>query len=256
MSSFVARDTRLVAIDRLGLDITRRETVFAIIADVRPDIVVNTAAYTAVDRAESEPDAAWAANCAGPGNIAAACRKSGIPLIHISTDYVFDGTKSGAYREDDPVNPLGVYGASKEAGERAVRAALREHIILRTAWVYSAHGHNFVKTMLRLARERPVLRVVADQTGSPTSAADIAGAITLIAQCVSKRQCGLGNLPFRRRRRRNLARLRGGDFRFGVLLARTAATRRGHHDRRLPDPGAAAGQFGARLLAHRRGVRC
>jgi dTDP-4-dehydrorhamnose reductase len=118
-----------------------------------------------VDRAESEPDAAWAANCVGPGNIAAACCKLGIPLIHISTDYVFDGTKSGAYREDDPVNPLGVYGASKEAGERAV---LSEHIILRTAWVYSKHGHNFVKTMLRLARERPVLRVVRDQIGSPT----------------------------------------------------------------------------------------
>ena len=125
-------DARLVPIDRLGLDITRRETVFAIITDIRPDIVVNTAAYTAVDRAESEPDTAWAANCVGPGNIAAACRKSGIPLIHISTDYVFDGTKSGAYREDDPVNPLGVYGASKEAGERAVRAVLkRAH--------YSAH---------------------------------------------------------------------------------------------------------------------
>ena len=145
----------LVAFDRRGLDITRREAVFAVITDVRPDIVVNAAAYTAVDRAESEPDAAWAANCDGPAHIAAACRESGIPLIHISTDYVFDGTKSGPYREDDPVNPLGVYGASKEAGERAVREALREHVILRTAWVYSAHGHNFVKTMLRLAGRTP-----------------------------------------------------------------------------------------------------
>jgi dTDP-4-dehydrorhamnose reductase len=178
-------DVTLIAIDHLGLDITRREAVFATIADIRPDIVVNAAAYTAVDRAESEPDAAWAANCVGPDNIAAACRQLGIPLIHISTDYVFDGTKSGAYREDDPVNPLGVYGASKEAGERAVRAALREHIILRTAWVYSGHGHNFVKTMLRLARERPVLRVVADQIGSPTSAAALAGAIAQLARPVT-----------------------------------------------------------------------
>jgi dTDP-4-dehydrorhamnose reductase len=143
----------------------------------RPDMVINAAAYTAVDRAESEPDAAWAANCTGPARLAAACREAAIPLIHISTDYVFDGSKAGTYREDDPVNPLGVYGRSKEAGDRAIREALAEHVILRTAWVYSAHGHNFVKTMLRLAGERPVLRVVADQTGSPTSAADIAAAI-------------------------------------------------------------------------------
>jgi dTDP-4-dehydrorhamnose reductase len=139
----------------------------------RPDMVINAAAYTAVDRAESEPDAAWAANCTGPAQLAAGCREAAIPLIHISTDYVFDGSKQGPYREDDPVNPLGVYGRSKEAGDRALREALAEHVILRTAWVYSAHGHNFVKTMLRLAGERPVLRVVADQTGSPTSAADI-----------------------------------------------------------------------------------
>jgi dTDP-4-dehydrorhamnose reductase len=189
-------NARLTALDRLGLDITSREAVFATIADERPDIVVNAAAYTAVDRAESEPDAAWAANCAGPGNIVAACRESGIPLIHISTDYVFDGTKSGAYREDDPVNPLGVYGKSKEGGERAVREVLREHIILRTAWVYSAHGNNFVKTMLRLARERPVLRVVADQIGSPTSAADLAGAIALIAQRVRNGNAAWGTYHF------------------------------------------------------------
>src|SRR3954468_19088888 len=174
-------DTVLTALDRGGLNIARRAAVVAAIAGERPDIVVNAAAYTAVDRAETERDAAWAANCDGPAHIAAACRDVGIPLIHISTDYVFDGSKSGPYREDDPVDPLGVYGASKEAGEREVRAALREHVILRTAWVYSAHGHNFVKTMLRLAAERPVLRVVADQTGAPTSAADIAAAIARIA---------------------------------------------------------------------------
>jgi dTDP-4-dehydrorhamnose reductase len=182
--------------DRLGLDITRREAVFASVAGERPNIVINAAAYTAVDRAESEPAAAWDANCAGPAHIAAACRESGIPLIHISTDYVFDGTKIGPYRENDPVSPLGVYGASKEAGERAVRTALREHIILRTAWVYSAHGHNFVKTMLRLADTHAVLRVVADQTGSPTGAAEVAGAIARIAGQVIDGNAAWGTYHF------------------------------------------------------------
>lgn len=173
----------IAALDRAGLDITDRAAVFAAMARERPDIVVNAAAYTAVDRAESEPEAASAANCTGPANLAAACREAAIPLIHLSTDYVFDGSKSSPYREDDPVKPLGVYGKSKEAGDRAVRDALAQHVILRTAWVYSAHGHNFAKTMLRLGAERPVLRVVADQVGSPTSAGDIAGAIgTILAR--------------------------------------------------------------------------
>jgi len=196
----------IAAFDRGGLDIARREAVFAAIARERPDFVVNAAAYTAVDRAESEPEAAWAGNCTGPANLAAACAEAGIPLIHISTDYVFDGGKIGPYREDDPVNPLGVYGASKEAGDRAIREALRQHVILRTAWVYSAHGHNFVKTMLRLAAgrqptglsrgERPVLRVVADQTGSPTSAADIAGAIAAIVQRLAAGSTAWGTYHF------------------------------------------------------------
>jgi dTDP-4-dehydrorhamnose reductase len=175
-------DYRLAAFDRAEIDITRQESVTAAVDRERPDIVINAAAYTAVDRAESESEAAWAANCAGPGHLAAACNAVSIPLIHISTDYVFDGSKKGPYREDDPVNPLGVYGHSKEAGDRAVREALAEHVILRTAWVYSAHGHNFVKTMLRVAAERPVLRVVADQIGSPTGAADIAAAIAAVVQ--------------------------------------------------------------------------
>jgi dTDP-4-dehydrorhamnose reductase len=175
-------DYRVAAFDRAEIDITRQESVTAAVDRERPDIVINAAAYTAVDRAESESEAAWAANCAGPGYLATACRSAGIPLIHISTDYVFDGSKKGPYREDDPVKPLGVYGHSKEAGDRAVREAVAEHVILRTAWVYSAHGHNFVKTMLRVAAERPVLRVVADQVGSPTSAADIAAAIGAIVQ--------------------------------------------------------------------------
>jgi dTDP-4-dehydrorhamnose reductase len=172
----------VAAFDRDRLDIAQREAVFAAVGRECPDIVVNAAAYTAVDRAESERDIAWAGNCTGPANLAAACRDAAIPLVHLSTDYVFDGSKTDPYREDDPVKPLGTYGESKEAGERAVREVLTEHVILRTAWVYSAHRHNFVKTMLRLAGERPVLRVVADQIGSPTSAADIAAGIGAIVQ--------------------------------------------------------------------------
>jgi dTDP-4-dehydrorhamnose reductase len=179
-----SEDYQVAAFDRAGVDITRKEAVSGALGRERPDIVINAAAYTAVDRAETEPDAAWAGNCTGPSHLAAGCHAAGIPLIHISTDYVFDGSKQAPYREDDPVNPLGIYGRSKEAGDRAVREALPEHVILRTAWVYGAHGHNFVKTMLRVAAERPVLRVVADQIGSPTSAADIAAAIAAIVRRV------------------------------------------------------------------------
>src|SRR5205085_1734160 len=175
-------DYRIAGVDRAEVDITRQEAVADALRQERPDIVINAAAYTAVDRAESEPDVAWAVNAAGPGHLAVGCATAGIPLVHISTDYVFDGRKEAPYREDDPVNPLGVYGHSKEAGDRAVREGLPEHVIVRTAWVYSAQGHNFARTMLRLAADRPVLRVVADQIGSPTSAADAAAAIATIVQ--------------------------------------------------------------------------
>ncbi|HTV90177.1 MAG TPA: dTDP-4-dehydrorhamnose reductase [Stellaceae bacterium] len=173
---------RIAAFGHATLDIADRGQVFAAVEHERPDIIVNAAAYTAVDRAETEVDEATSGNATGPANLAAACRDAAIPLVHISTDYVFDGTKPSPYREDDPVSPLGVYGASKEAGERQVRATLAEHVIVRTAWLYAAHGHNFVRTMLRLANERPVLRVVADQFGSPTSAADLAAAVAAIVK--------------------------------------------------------------------------
>jgi dTDP-4-dehydrorhamnose reductase len=186
----------IAAFGRDGVDVTQREAVFVAVARERPDIVINAAAYTAVDRAETERDIAWASNCTGPANLAAACHEAAIPLIHLSTDYVFDGSKVGAYREDDPVKPLGVYGESKEAGDRAVRAALAHHVILRTAWVYSAHGHNFVKTMLRLGAERPVLRVVADQIGSPTSAADIAAAIGAVVARLASGNTSWGTYHF------------------------------------------------------------
>ncbi len=171
----------LTALDRAALDIGDRAAIVAAIRRERPDLVVNAAAYTAVDKAESEMDAAFAINATAPGEIAAACAEAGIPLIHISTDYVYDGTNPGPYVETDPINPLGIYGRSKAAGDTAVAAALIEHVILRTAWVYGAHGGNFVKTMLRLASERPSLRVVADQHGSPTAAAEIAAAVIAIA---------------------------------------------------------------------------
>ncbi len=152
------------------------------------DLVINASAYTAVDVAESEPGLAMAVNSAAPGEMAGACAKASIPLIHMSTDFVFDGAKRGPYLEDDPVNPLGVYGRTKESGERAVRDVLVQHIILRTAWVYSAHGRNFVNTMLRLGGERAELSVVDDQRGCPTSAAAIAGALAAIIGHLSRHE--------------------------------------------------------------------
>jgi dTDP-4-dehydrorhamnose reductase len=181
-------DYRIAGVDRAEVDIARLEAVADALRQERPDIVINAAAYTAVDRAESEPGRAFAVNRDGAAHVAAACRALDAPLIHYSTDYVFDGSKPGPYREEDPVEPLGVYGRSKAEGEAAIRAVLPRHLILRTSWVFGVHGANFVKTMLRLARERDEIAVVADQTGSPTSAADIAGAIARIAQHI-----GAGN---------------------------------------------------------------
>jgi dTDP-4-dehydrorhamnose reductase len=169
---------------RAELDITRPEAVERAIRDVGPGLIVNTAAYTAVDAAEDNAALAHAVNADGPGLLAEAAAARGIPLIHLSTDYVFDGEKEGAYVEDDPVRPLGVYGASKAAGEARVREATAAHVILRTAWVYSAHGRNFVTTMLRLAAGREEIAVVADQRGAPTAAGDVAAAVLRIAGAV------------------------------------------------------------------------
>ena len=162
-------------------DVTRANDVRRVVVGARPAVVVNAAAYSAVDKAESEPEVAFAVNRNGPAHLAQACSEVGVPLIHISTDYIFDGEKTGAYVENDAANPVSVYGASKEAGERAVRQDLAAHVILRTAWVYSPHGHNFVKTMLRMGREHDELTVVDDQRGCPTAAADLARAIAGIA---------------------------------------------------------------------------
>ncbi|MBB4266625.1 dTDP-4-dehydrorhamnose reductase [Roseospira visakhapatnamensis] len=171
-----------VVIGRETLDLTDPEAAEAAILGGDIALVVNTAAYTAVDAAEENEDLATRVNGDGPRALARACAAAGIPLIHLSTDYVFDGAKDGPYVEDDPVRPLGAYGRSKLAGEEAVRAECARHVILRTAWVFSAHGKNFVKTMLRLAAEKPALRVVADQHGCPTAAHDIARMVVEIAR--------------------------------------------------------------------------
>ena len=155
-------------------DFDRPDSLPALLDRLRPALVVNAAAYTAVDRAEQEPEAAFRANAQAPGVIARWCAAQGVPLVHYSTDYVFDGQGRAPYREDAPTAPLGVYGTSKRDGEDAVRAAGGRHLIFRTAWVYAAHGGNFLRTMLRLSAERDELRVVADQIGTPTPAALIA----------------------------------------------------------------------------------
>ena len=159
------------------LDVTEPAAVDAAVAAVAGGAVVNAAAYTAVDRAESEPEAAFAINATGAGHLARACRRHGARLVHVSTDYVFDGAKATAWTEEDPIAPLGVYGRSKAEGEQLIRAELPEAVIVRTSWVFAAEGLNFVKTILRLAGERPVLRVVADQRGCPTDTTDLARAL-------------------------------------------------------------------------------
>jgi len=155
-------------------DFNQPESLVALLDRVQPSIVVNAAAYTAVDRAEEERDAAFRANAEAPGVIARWCAAAGVPMVHYSTDYVFNGQGTRPYREDDATGPLGVYGASKLAGEQAIREAGGRHLIFRTAWVYASHSANFLRTMLRVGAERDVLRVVADQVGTPTPAALIA----------------------------------------------------------------------------------
>ncbi|HER27569.1 MAG TPA: dTDP-4-dehydrorhamnose reductase, partial [Rhodospirillales bacterium] len=182
-------DTELVALGRQQSDLLVSGNAGRVIDKEQSDLVINASAYTAVDKAESEPDLALAINARAPGEMADACSKQGIPLIHISTDYVFDGSKQGPYVEDDPVVPLGAYGRSKETGERAVREALGSHIILRTSWVFSAHGQNFVKTMLRLGAERDELGIIDDQRGCPTAAAHIAQVIAAITRQILEGKC-------------------------------------------------------------------
>lgn len=173
------------AVDRQGMDLTDPDSIRRVIRDHRPHLIVNAAAYTAVDKAESEKDIATAINGTAPGIMAEEAKRLGIALVHYSTDYVFDGAKTQPYVEDDPVNPLGVYGASKLAGERAIQASGVQHLIFRTSWVYGARGKNFLLTMLRLSKERDELRVVADQVGAPTWSRMIAEMTGQVLACIA-----------------------------------------------------------------------
>lgn len=175
-------DLEVVGYSSSELDVTNTERVEQIINEQSPDLVINAAAFTAVDKAESEIEHAYAVNEFGVKNLAGACQLHSIPLFHISTDYVFDGDNQTSYKESDPVGPTGVYGASKLAGEQLLRDASVKHITLRTSWVFGAEGHNFVKTMIRLANERDQLAVVSDQYGCPTSARSIASVLWYFAQ--------------------------------------------------------------------------
>ena len=177
--ALAARGAHVVG--RPEFDFDRPETIGAVFRDAQPSLVVNAAAYTAVDAAESDEAAVFWANRDGPAALARLCAGAKIPLIHLSTDYVFDGSKGAPYLETDPVAPLGVYGHSKQEGERAVLQAWRRAIVLRTSWVYAAVGTNFVRTMLGAAAKTNRLRVVADQQGCPTSATDLADVIMTIA---------------------------------------------------------------------------
>lgn len=216
-------DVDIVAVGRPQLDLADPASVLAALREARPDAIVSAAAYTAVDKAETERDLAFAVNGAGAGAVAGAAAALGVPILHLSTDYVFDGAKPDRYRETDPTGPTSVYGASKLEGEIRVAAATPDHAIFRTAWVYSAHGNNFLKTMLRLGETRDTLSVVADQFGCPTSAEDIAAAmITAAGRMASDRD----------ERYRGIFHLTGSGEANWADFAREIFRVAGHHGRK------------------------
>jgi len=184
----------VTATNRATLDLSRPETIAPAIRTLKPDVILNAAAYTAVDQAESEPVLATAINTTAPAILAEEAKRSGALLVHYSTDYVFDGTKASPYTEEDATNPLSVYGQTKLDGERAIQASGCEHLILRTSWVYGPRGKNFLLTILRLAHDKPVLRVVDDQIGAPTAVHTLAAATASILQCRQAGQSGLFHL--------------------------------------------------------------
>ena len=181
----LAFDFKIQSLNHQELDITNAGQLKKVLTNVSPSIVINAAAYTDVDKAENESGLAYAVNKNGPAYLARYCAEHRLALIHISTDYVFDGTKGRPYRENDPIAPLGVYGQSKARGEAVIRSKLKNHIIVRTSWLYGVYGNNFVKTILSLSHEKDELRVVADQFGSPTSASDLAEALLTIAKKIA-----------------------------------------------------------------------
>ncbi|WP_187992549.1 dTDP-4-dehydrorhamnose reductase [Vibrio harveyi] len=181
-------DIELLAVDREQLDITNQASVDEVVSKFRPNFIINAAAYTAVDKAEEEAELSYAINEQGPKFLAEAANRTDAVILHISTDYVFEGNKDELYSEEDETNPQGVYGASKLAGELAVIKASPKHIILRTAWVFCEHGNNFVKTMLRLAEDRSELSIVGDQFGGPTYAGDIASALIIMVDTIAEKE--------------------------------------------------------------------
>lgn len=183
-----AAGVEIVTLARPDFDLTKPESIEEAVRSARPQVVVSAAAHTGVDLAESEPEIAYLINATGAGLLARAAAAIQVPVVHLSTDYVFDGLMDRPYREDDATGPNGVYGMSKLAGEQAVAAANPNHAILRTAWVYSPFGKNFVRTMLTAAKIRPLLKVVGDQTGNPTSALDIADGVIAVARNLVIRQ--------------------------------------------------------------------
>ncbi|MEM1389518.1 MAG: dTDP-4-dehydrorhamnose reductase [Pseudomonadota bacterium] len=192
LADITAPELDIKCVGRPSGDITNIDSVASAVDAFEPDIVVNAAAYTAVDKAEDEEDLAFAVNRDGPRNLAQVCQRAKVPLVHYSTDYVFDGTGENAWVETDQTSPLGVYGRSKLAGEHAIREVFDDHYILRTAWVYSPYGQNFVKTMLRLGRERDELNVVDDQIGNPTYAPDIAAATLSLIESGASESANFG----------------------------------------------------------------
>ena len=181
---------QVLSLGRDRLDLARPEALREPLRQLKPDLIINAAAHTAVDQAESEPELAFAINAEAPRVLAEEAARLGVPLIHYSTDYVFDGTKATPYTEDDATNPLGVYGSSKLAGEQAIAAVAGQHLILRTSWVYSQHGRNFLLTMQKLLQERPQLKVVDDQIGAPTWAATIAASTRALVERWQHGQAG------------------------------------------------------------------
>lgn len=180
----------ITAVDRESIDLAVPEEIRALVQQVKPSVILNAAAYTAVDRAESETEQAMAINAGAPRVLAEEARQKGALLVHYSTDYVFDGTKEGPWTEDDAASPLSVYGASKLAGEQAIQQVGGPYLIFRTSWVYGPHGNNFLLTMLRLGRERDSLSVVDDQIGAPTTSIVLADATRAIVEGISERKLG------------------------------------------------------------------
>ncbi len=236
---------------RPEFDFDRPESIGSVFRTVRPSVVINAAAYTAVDAAETDEAAAMRANRDGPAALAGLCREAGVPLVHISTDYVFDGRKGAPYLETDAVAPQGVYGASKLAGEQAVLTGCERAVVVRTGWVYAHRGRNFLLTMLNAARKTGHLRVVADQLGSPTAAGDLAGVLLGLPfvrdDGARWRGEDPGRVPCGGLRGDDLARVCLRDFRGGGAVRGGGSGRGADSDGGLADRGEAAGGLAAEL---------